>query len=351
MDHSSLSADDILAIPVTEPERLFIRPDAAAIKKVVQMLSMKWHTDRCSDLRAADVFDRVRKLGDAAVTKLAEGTWATPGVLHITSSSGTAYELSYVRKLVLDIGTMYAGHQTVAFEIGTSDLDLLENAEKQLAGLTYASEGMRTEFARYFPAGVRKIDTKSGAILLMTKAPDTVLLQDVLEHYEGKVPSRHVAWIISRLLNIACYLDRQGLIAHNAIGPDTVFISPATHGVSLLGGWWFAAGIGQKMLAASARMRLSAPPDVLRTKVGDTRTDMEMIKALARELLGDASGVRLASDAAVPSAMVDWLQLSTNQSAVDTYRDWQEHVLPAAFGARKFVEMDVSPKTLYKTGA
>jgi len=345
--HSNMTADDILAIPATAPERMFAAPDSAAIKKVVQALSMKWHTDRNRDPRAGEVFDRVRKLGEAADKKIAEGTWETPGLLRFANKHGSQFELRYASKLEVDVGTMYVGRTNVGFDIPAANLDLLEHAERQLGGLTYANDAMRSEFSRYFPSVASKVETHTGAVLVLNKTPDVLLLQDVLNHYQGKMPARHVAWVISRLLNIACYLEMQGKVAHNAISPDTVFISPKYHSACLLGGWWFAAGLGQPMKAASQRMVLCAPPDVLQKKVGDRRTDMEMIKALGRELLGDSTGVRLAKDSAVPPALVDWLQLSTHQSAVATYREWQDRVLIDAFGARKFVEMNITHDTLY----
>ncbi|KVP17161.1 hypothetical protein [Burkholderia ubonensis] len=341
----NLSADDILAIPLDMPERLFSSADAA--EKEARQLFKRWHPDHCSDPRAGDVFDWLRKLDAAADSKIAQGVWETPGLLRITSTSGSQFELRYASKTALEVGTMYVGRSVVAFDIPTDNLDLLANAERQLAALTYANEAMRREFARYFPAIERKVDTPTGAVLLLKKDPGVLLLQDVLDHYKGKLPARHVAWVISRLLNIACYLEMQGKVSHNAIGPDTVFISPAEHTAHLFGGWWFAAGLGTPLKAASQRMMLFAPPDVLQKKVGDSRTDMEMIQALGRELLGDATGVRLAKDSAVPAAMVDWLQLSTHQSAVATYRDWQERVLVEAFGPRKFVPMELTHEMLY----
>ncbi|KVP96797.1 hypothetical protein WJ97_13025 [Burkholderia ubonensis] len=342
---ANLKAADILAIPEDAPERLFSSAEHA--KKEARVLFMAWHPDRCSHPLAGEVFQVLSKLDKAADLKIANGTWETPGLLRITSTRGSQFELRYARKTALEVGTMYVGRTVVAFDIPTDNLDLLANAERQLATLSYANDAMRREFARYFPAVERKVDTPTGAVLLLKKDPGVLLLEDVLNHYKGKMPARHVAWVISRLLNIACYLEMQGKVSHNAIGPDTVFISPAEHTAHLFGGWWFAAGLGTPLKAASQRMMRCAPPDVLQKKVGDSRTDMEMIQALGRELLGDATGVRLAKDSAVPPALVDWLQLSTHQSAVATYRDWQERVLVEAFGPRKFVHMDVTHDMLY----
>lgn len=343
--HADLTADDILAIPLDTPERLFSSAERA--EKEARLLYKRWHPDHCSDPRADDVFGWIRKLSAAAESKIAQGIWETPGLLRLSSTNGQQFELRYARKVAMEVGTMFVGRKFVGFDIPSVNLDLLANAERQLGALTYANAAMRGEFERYFPEVARKIETPTGAFLLLNKDPGVLLLQDVLDYYKGKMPPRHVAWVISRLLNIACYLELQGKVAHNAIGPDTVFISPEWHSAHLLGGWWFATGLGAPMKAASQRMLLCAPPDVLQKKVGDRRTDMEMIQALGRELLGDMSGVRLAKDATVPPALVDWLQLSTHQSAVTTYRDWQERVLMEAFGARKFVQMDVTHDALY----
>lgn len=341
----ALTAEDILAIPNDAPERLFSSAENA--EKEARVFFKQWHPDYCPDPRAGDVFHWLRTLAAAAERKIGQGLWETPGLLHLTSTAGDKFKMRYARKVTVDVGTMFVGRKFVGFDIPSDNRDLLENAQRQLAALTYANDAMRGEFARYFPDVARTIETPTGAFMLLNKTPDVLLLQDVLAHYKDKMPARHVAWVISRLLNIACYLEVQGKVSHNAIGPDTVFISPAHHSACLLGGWWFAAGLGAPLKAASPRMLQCAPPDVLQKKVGDRRTDMEMIQALGRELLGDATGVRLATDSTVPAALVDWLQISTHQSAVATYRDWQERVLMDAFGERKFVRMDIAHETLY----
>ncbi|WP_434715668.1 hypothetical protein [Paraburkholderia sp. A3RO-2L] len=345
MPHAQLSAEEILAIPEDAPEKLFSKPETA--KHDARVLFKAWHPDFCRDPRAADVFNWLRTLAAAAERKIEAGTWEVPGLLRVKSTTGAEFEVRFARKLALEVGTMYVSKTLVGFDIPKDNLDLLASAEAQWSALSYATPAMRAEFERYFPAVMKKVETATGTFLVLKKDPGVLLLDDVLAHYKGAMPPRHVAWVISRLLNIACFLEVQGKLSHNAIGPDTVFISPAQHTAYLLGGWWFAAGRGTSLKAASQRMVRCAPPDVLQKKVGDSRTDMEMIKALGRELLGDPTGVRLAKSSTVPQAIVTWLQLSTHQSAVATYKDWQDRVLIEAFGERKFVQMDVTHEMLY----
>lgn len=343
---TSLSASWILGIPLAEPERLFSRDEATA-KRESRKLASFWHPDRNKDVQATEVLQWIQRLFSAAEEKRAAGTWETPGLRVIQDVRGATFELAFARRHTVDIGTLYVGRSVFAFEVAAADMDLAEAALDQLKSLTYATPEMQQEFARYFPTLLRRVDTATGCVLVFQKTQDLLLLQDVLTHFKGKMPPRHVAWIISRLLNIACYLERQAKVAHNGIGLDSVFISPQHHSATLFGGWWFATGLGQPLRALSGTAATYAPPDILRKKQGDSRMDVELIKALGRTLLGDATGVKLATDSAVPSALVNWLDLSSSQDAVSTFKNWQSRVLLDAFGQRRFEELALSHTDIY----
>lgn len=345
-DLSALTADFLLGIAHNAPESLFSR-DPLAAKRERQRLASLWHPDRNSDPRATEVLQHIQTLFDVAETKRRAGTWETPGLRVFTAQNGAQFELAYARRHAVDIGTLYVGRMVLAFEIAHANRDLVERAQAQLAGLSYATPEMRAEFARYFPEQLRAVDTTTGTVLVYRKTSDLLLLQDVLDHYKGKMPARHVAWVISRLLNIACYLERQGKVAHNGIGLDSVFISPQHHSAALLGGWWFSTGLGQPLRAISRKASLYAPPDVLAQKVGDARTDLELIKALGRELLGASAGTYLKSDTTVPVALVDWLELSSSLDAVSAFKEWQGRVLLDAFGKRSFEELALTHSDIY----
>lgn len=345
-DLTALSASWILSIPLNEPERLFSR-DATAAKYESRKLASIWHPDRNKEAQAEEVIKWIQDLFNAAEEKRAAGTWETPGLRVIQDIRGATFELGYARRHTVDIGTLYVGKAVFAFEVAAADLDLADAAMDRLTGLTYVNSEMEQEFSRYFPKLLRRVDTATGCVLVFQKTQDLLLLQDVLTHFKGKLPPRHVAWIISRLLNIACYLERQAKVAHNGIGLDSVFISPQYHSATLFGGWWFATEIGQPLRALSATASMYAPPDILHKKQGDSRMDIELIKALGRTLLGDASGVMLAKDSAVPPALVNWLTLSSSQDAVSTFKNWQSRVLLDAFGQRRFEELALSHTDIY----
>ncbi len=68
------------------------------------------------------------------------------------------------------------------------------------------------------------------------------------------------------------------------------------------------------MRAAPALTVQYAPFDVINHQRGDIRTDLELIRALGRELLGDVTGARLAREKAAPPPMIDWLRLPARRA-------------------------------------
>jgi len=115
-------------------------------------------------------------------------------------------------------------------------------------------------------------------VLVVEKAPDQVPLRDLLEHLNGKLSAEHTAWILSSLLNIACYLQYAAL-THNAVSPDTFFVSPEAHSGALLGGWWYATAAGARIGALPASTALIVALDV-------TGSMGMVADALARQGLG-----------------------------------------------------------------
>jgi hypothetical protein len=80
----------------------------------------------------------------------------------------------------------------------------------------------------------------------------------------------------------------------------------------------------------------------------DFRTDLELVRAIGRELLGDITGVRLARDSAAPRAMIDWLRLPASDDPIEEYRTWRTQVLHDSFGARRFVELPLTQSDIYR---
>lgn len=339
-----LGAEQILSIPRAEPERLFPR-DAAAAKAVFRHLAGRWHPDRCADPRAVEVFQHLRELHKAAEVRRRSGLWRTPGRLELRALDGRSYRLRYLRRHGFELGELYVCRRSLAFVIDKAQEDLFANAERRLARFPFAGPEMREEAERYLPRPRRTLETAEARILLLDKPEELVLLKDLMAHLGGRLEGRHAAWVISSLLSLACYLDYAGLV-HGAIAADSVFVSPKGHWAALLGGWWYAVPNGARFLALPQRSSDLIDARSLALRTAEHRADLILIRALGREILGDPAGARLTAEGRVPPAIANWLRMPSSGSAIDDYRSWQE-ALSAGYGARRFVELAVTPSDIY----
>lgn len=347
-DFATLSAGALLAMPEDLPERLFAG-SLADVKQAYRLLAMKWHPDRSADPDALAVFQHIRRLYEKAQQRIGLGDWPGRGSLRLDAIGGKTYEINYLRRHRFELGTLYLAGSVAAFVVERDHADLVGHAERMIRGLRFDDDRMRAQVAGLLPAWpfAGAFETADAYVIVMRKTPGLLLLRDVLEHSHGRLDPRHVAWIVSSLSNLCCYFRHAGF-THNALSPDTCFISPAQHSVAVLGGWWYAAPIGEPMAAAPAATLEWAPYDVLLSKRADIRTDLEGVRAIGRALLGDIAGSRLARESGAPPAMIDWLRLPASGDPIDEYRTWRSRVLHDSFGARRFAELPLTQSDIYR---
>ncbi len=338
IDACSLSAEHLLAIPVTEPERLYPR-DVASLEKTFRKLAMRWHPDRCADAKAAEVFAHIKTLHEVGERKLADGTWEVPNILSLTTTRGKMFELKYGRRSDFELGKVYISPNFVTYVVDKANADLFAQGVAVLKSLKFHNDKMREEMARNLPTIKAELETIDAHVLVLEKKPEQIRLRELLEQSGGKVDPKHVAWMLSNLYNMACYLRWSGL-THNDLSLDTVFVSPEHHGGAVLGGWWYAAAVGKPLLALPTRSAERAPSDVLRRQKADARVDLELIRAIGRELLGDPLGTGLSWSNEVPKALANWLRAPTSGDALADYKAYKDQVLPGSFGPRRFVKWD-----------
>lgn len=343
MDPTIITAERILAVPKSDPEQLFSAPDVAQAE--YRLMAKRFHPDQGG---SAQVFAHLSVLYAAAREKIANGSWRTPGVFEATGVDGKIRRIRYVKDFEFGLGRAYIASSFVAYDISRSFSDLTEAAVK-LMSFRYPiaiNNAIRSEMVLRLPIIHARFATVSANVTVIHKDKDVLRLRDVFDHLGGRLDPRHVAWIVSDLLNIACYLEWAKL-THNDLSMDTIFICPAMHRAVLLGGWWHAVPAGERMARLqTGRTMAYMPRSVMSSKVASFATDLELIRLTARELLGDAVGSRL--DAPAPLAL--WLRTATSGNARRDYREWQD-VLTASFGARRFVKLDIDPSAIYSTGA
>jgi hypothetical protein len=329
-----LTAQEILAIPVTRPERLF-EGETGAAEQQYRRLAMKWHPDRNPGAGAA-VFAHIHKLYENAVALLAAGKWRGPSVIEFKARD-SVFAMHYRRAHDFELGTQYIGHDFVLYRLAEGYLDLAVEAQTRIEQLDFADGRMRKEHERYLPAAPQVyLAEDRSSYLTVKKSESLILLKDLIAHV-GRLEAKHVAWILSSLYALNCYLDWTGVV-HNAISEDTYFIDPADHSGALLGGWWYATPSGKRMKAAP-NMTLAEVPDLRKRPIAARRTDSDLIRALGRRLIGGPSNC--------PEALWRWLAGGGRDSPVGEYHEWQHSVLPQSFGARRYVKLGISASDVY----
>lgn len=344
MNMTTLTAEQILKIPKTKPEKLFTYDDYV---NEVKVLRKKWHPDVCDHKDADKIAAHINILFDEAKKKIADNTWSTNAVF-VFAANGTVYQMKYKKHHPFELGDMYIGNTKVIYVIKDDYKRLYDNALTNIAGFKYASDKMKKEFQKFLPHDVLKYTSDCGLVLVINKTKDLILLQDVLDHFEDhKMDKKHAMWVTSSLYNISAFLEFNG-IAHNAISPMSVFISPEFHSVALLGGWWYARKHGAKLLGIPGNLMNLFPKKIIESKLADTKCDRLLIKGTAIQCLGDETmtGSKLLSSKELPKPLVHWLRQASNKSAVDEYKEWVS-ILTEQLGPRKFIEYKLTVDDIY----
>lgn len=343
----NLTADQILDIGVEQPEALF-EPDPSAIDRAFRALSKKWFPDFNSDPQAVKVQQRLNDLRKNAKEKLAQRAWQLPGYFSCALTNGKTFRVRSDASHKFDLGTMHIGPTTVTYVVNRDYGDLFSNALAVFKAFSFPDDRVREVYEPSLPMAFKTYDANDGLILTVRKKPEDILMRDLVRFIPEKNLDKHVAWIMSRLHEMARYLDYVQIV-HNAITFDNVFISPVDHTVGLFGGWWYAAPVSGTLGAVPEAAEPFMRDETLETGVPDPMVDLEMIRAVGRELLGDRGGTRLPFLNNAPEAMVEYLRLPSSGDAQKDLSLWYQKVLPKSFGPRRFIELPVRYRDVYPT--
>jgi len=332
MNVSTYSADQLLRVPLDRPERLFV-PDLAQTRAIWRRLSGLWHPDRNAEAKAGFVFAHIRRLYEAALERIERGIWDDGERLEVRDRDGRRFRLKYRMNDKHDLGSVFIGDRTIGYLFEGDAKEWARDGRRAIKALSWANDGMRQALSLQLPACLRLVEGERFCLLVLGKSADFVPLARLRDALGGAVPTRHVAWIVSSLLNIGCYLEWAGL-CHLAISEENCLVAPEGHSVALSGGWWFSQRAGSELTTLPARTVALAPPDALARRTAEARIDAALIRQLGLDLLADRS-------ASAPQAMLDYLSLPGSGSAVQDYEEWQK-TLWASFGVRRYSDLALS---------
>ena len=345
MAPETLTAAEIMAIPVGEPGRLF-SGNIKTLASEFRALAKRWHPDHNAGTpEAAAVFERVVALWEAAERTVASGVWWRPDAVRLATTGGRTFELKYKRRRAFELGEMAIAMRHVALLVEARHAALFEAGLRRIREIRYPDATIKAELQKFLPAVEGVYETAGRRIALLAKPADVVLLADLIGHAGGALPPKHVAWVVSSLMNLACFFEASGL-THNALTTATVFVTPQFHAAYPLAGWWYALPAGSRLEALPAATFALLPPAMAAAKRADIRLDLECIRAVGRAALGDPTGFGLVGRRDLPRPMADFLRLPSSGSAIEDYRTWNE-VLSDSFGPRRFLELPITSSDVY----
>ena len=255
-----------------------------------------------------------------------------------TSNSITIKDLTfnYTKEFKCDIGTCYFNYQQV-FYIFDDYKNLFDSTIKNIdliSSLLHKHPRFTEEFSKYLPTTYSRDYDRTNLLLSFPKSSSNIVpLLDIYNYFKTSIPHNHVAWILSSLYNICCFLEHFKLV-HNGITINNIFIDIDNHYALLFGGWWFTTFVDTKMIGISKDLYSILPLKVRDTKMSNIQTDLESIRYIGKFLLGIEHP---------PKEIYDWLNNEfASKSSVEEFKKWSTIVKKVYGEKRKFTKLTLS---------
>jgi len=262
-------------------------------KKLAKLL----HPDRCKDSMANDALVHLNSLRDEAEKGLKfndeSGEYVTTGFTHTWSGN--------VNKDLLTAS--YNGYNTLVKEMKK----------------VYSGERL-DHFMRYIPHNYSLTNDK----LSFTTALRCIPLSHMIKKISyDPLKYKHYNWVYSRMIEFCVMLESVG-IGHNGISPESVFIIPETHGITV-STFFHSKPFNQNLKTLNGRNRSWYPDKVFTNKISEPGIDITLAKKLTISNLGDnsGSGVVLRLNKEINPNVLTYFMRSDN-NALNSMKEWRE---------------------------
>ena len=291
--------------------------DVTQAKNIYRDLCKKYHPDTFADDRANDIISALTKLYNNAIKAIETGTWEKSNFIAIKTTKGTTLNINYLYHRVFELGEYYVCNQHIIYIFDFNKKKYYNNYIKQINKISYKDKKMEKYFKNLFPQVISEYNTLDNKhIIVISKTEDVYPLRAVIENvFNGEIPDKHLAWMISRLINICCFLKMNGLV-HNGINIDNCFVSTDFHSILLLGGWWYTTDEDAAMIGTSKDIYNIMPPLVKANKISKSITDIESIKAFGRQYISTSA----------PQAFKNFLSSGTKESSIEESKKYDTDV-------------------------
>lgn len=258
--------------------------------------------------------------------KRAEELWKNADEQNFECTDGNNISIRYMYRFRIDDTEVFVARRNIIFHFLKNWTSEANNFRKYTSLLDYPSADTRN-LASFFPtvSGGFELTDRTG-ILVITKNEDEYPLC-----LFGRLSGRHTAWIISRLENLCCVLEYNGLV-HPGISIDTVYINPYTHQASLYGG--FSHVVKNNSLSPDKKTVLT------------TKHNLLGLRDTAANLLGFERAGLVRSGRDIPPALADFINSVPKHDAYEDFEAWDKALIKA-YGERRFITMDTDDEQIY----
>ncbi len=323
--------------------------DEVKVKQKLRELSKSFHPDTGDDyieseatgerIEKQEVFTRVKELYDMAITMLQKGVWEKEGLIEIRSDAGKTYQIRYDYDMAFELGHMYTTKNKVIYVLASDKEKYYKNYIERAEGIRFKNRDMEKNFRFAIPRIYTSFkDVYDNYVIIVEKTIDEYPLNKVVSHFGGSLEARHVAWIISRLCNMACFLEANNL-SSNGMDVNSLFINPKDHSISYYGAFFYMVEIDENLIGTTTEIFEVMPPKIKSKKKAGIGTDLESIKLIGRTLLGDKNVVTIKSNKKVPEAILEFVTDGAGVSSFEEFDKW-DRALSRAYGRREFIPMN-----------
>lgn len=255
----------------------------------------------------------------------------------------TSFRMDYIDAWQFELGECFIDHRNVVYLLAPKYRFFAENMKRQLQTISYEDDAMELNFSPTIPHIFKEFETlDKERCIIFKKQQDTYPLKNILDYFGGEIDGKHIAWIISRLLNIETFLNYNNLV-HNGISLNNCFINPKAHVMMLYGGWWYTKPVGGLMVGTNTDVYSCLANITKETKESNTFTDLESIKLIGRKI----SGLHATGFSVIPDSMYSFLTSKSSTDPRVEMSKWDD-AKKEAYGKPKFIEMNLDPLKIYK---
>ncbi len=212
---------------------------------------------------------------------------------------GGDIDVTYTFRYDMDGVDVLVGRESVVFVFPRSLSGRADRMLDAVERLQYPSADIKG-LRRCLPSLRARFDLAESKVLLALEKPENVYPLKAFSN----LGSRHVAWIVSRMENICCLLEFNGM-DHPSMDEGSLFINPRTHEAFLLGGWWDAEKTGSRKCLRCIR---------------------EVAERITGEKIDDA-----------PAEFREFIRSKPQATAYDDFAAW-DAVIEQGFGGHRFTK-------------